>query len=448
MNFPYFPHTDEDIKEMLRVIGVGSIDELFYDIPSVLRLKKDLNLPEPKSELEVKQELFNLASKNYNTDEYACFLGAGAYDHFIPSVVKYIISRSEFYTSYTPYQAEISQGILQVFFEYQTMICELTKMDISNASMYDGATSLVEAIFMAYNTNGRKRILLPKNIHPEYKEVVKTYTKNSNITVEEVNYYNGIIDLEDLNNKCKEDVCCVIIQQPNFFGYIEDVIEIEKIVHKCGAIFITCVDPVSLGILIPPGDYNADIAVGEGQSLGNELNFGGPYLGFFTAKKEFIRKMPGRIVGETVDKKGNLAFTLTLQTREQHIRREKATSNICSNEALCAIASTIYLSILGKEGIKEICNQSLQKSHFLKDKLCENSSFKEKFSSPFFKEFVVESLIPVKELNKKLLQNNIIGGLDLERFFPELKNNMLICVTEKRTEDEINKFVKICQGEG
>ncbi|MFH1824283.1 MAG: aminomethyl-transferring glycine dehydrogenase subunit GcvPA [Candidatus Firestonebacteria bacterium] len=443
MQFPYLPHTDEDIKEMLRIIGVKSIDDLFKDIPETLRLKKNLNLPEAKSELEVRQELHNIASKNCNTDEYISFLGAGAYDHFIPSVVKYLSNRSEFCTSYTPYQAEVSQGILQVFFEYQTMICELTKMDVSNASMYDGSTALVEAVFMAYNTNNKKKVILPRCLHPEYKEVLKTYTKNLEIVIEEVNCTNGIIDLNDLKDKCKDDVGCVIIQQPNFFGCIEDVIEIEKIVHKCGAIFIACVDPISLGILIPPGEYEADIAVGEGQALGNDLNFGGPYLGFFSAKKEFMRNIPGRIIGETVDKEGKRAFTLTLQTREQHIRREKATSNICSNESLCAVASTIYLSLLGKEGIKEVGNQCLQKSHFLKENLCKTSNFKEKFSSPFFKEFVVESSTPINKLNKKLFKNKIIGGIDLGRFFPELKNNMLICVTEKRTEDEMNKFIEV-----
>lgn len=359
MNYPYLPHTEEDIMLMLGSIGVRSLNELFSDIPDSLKLKSELNLPLSASELEVRKELSNLSRKNSNLDDFVSFLGAGAYDHYIPSAVAHIISRSEFYTSYTPYQAEISQGILQVFFEYQTMICELTRMDISNASMYDGATALTEAVLMTSNISSRRQVLLPDNLHPEYKEVVKTYTKNLSLMCKEIRSDNGVINLAHLQELCTDETLCVVIQQPNFFGCIENLREIEKIIHKSGAYFIVSVDPVSLGILVAPGECNADIVTGEGQSLGNNINFGGPYLGFFAVKNDFIRRIPGRIVGETTDKEGKRAFTLTLQTREQHIRREKATSNICSNEALCALASTVYLAILGKRGIKEVATQCL-----------------------------------------------------------------------------------------
>ena len=441
MNFPYLPHTQEDIYKMLDAIGASSVDSLFSDIPEHIRLKKTLNLPPALSELEAKNEMYAIAGQNSNINEYASFLGGGAYDHYIPSVVKHLAGRSEFYTSYTPYQAEISQGILQVFFEYQTMICELTKMDVSNASMYDAATSLAEAVLLAYNMNGRKKVLLPKNVHPEYRDVVKTYTKNLGIEIEEINYKDGVIDLDELKAKCTEDVSAVVIQQPNFFGCIEDVFEVEKIVHLNGSVFIACVDPISLGLLVPPGDYNADIVVGEGQGLGNELCFGGPYLGFFAAKNDFMRKMPGRIIGETVDKDGKRAFTLTLQTREQHIRREKATSNICSNEALCAVSAAIYMACMGKKGVKEVADQCLQKSHFAKEKICRITGYKEKFPAPFFKEFVIETPLALDLINKKLFENKILNIFDLGRYYPELKNNMLVCVTEKRTKDEIERLV-------
>lgn len=441
MNSPYLPHTNEDINSMLETIGKSSVDSLFADIPDQIKLKKGLNIPSANSEIEIKNELYNISKQNYNANDYVSFLGAGAYDHYIPSVVKHLANRSEFYTSYTPYQAEISQGTLQIYFEYQTMICALTKMDVSNASMYDGATSLAEAVLMAHNTNNRKKVILPKNVHPEYREVVKTYVKNTGIEIIETDFKDGIIDIERLKTDITDEVGSVVVQQPNFLGCIENVFEIEKIAHENGAVFIACVDPVSLGILIAPGDYNADIVVGEGQSLGNEMNFGGPYLGFFAAKNAYVRKMPGRIIGETKDKDGKRAFTLTLQTREQHIRREKATSNICSNEALCAISAAIYLSCLGKKGVREIAVQCLQKSHYAKEKICRISGFKEKYSAPFFKEFVVETPFSLDLINKKLFENNILNLLDLGVYYPELKNNLLICVTEKRTKDEIDRLV-------
>ncbi len=358
---PYIPHTEEDKKEMFREIGVKSTEELFKNIPQDLLLKTPLGLPSSLSEMELLKEMRKLSQKNANLNEYVSFLGAGSYDHFIPTVVNHLSERSEFYTSYTPYQPEASQGILQVFYEYQSLICQLFQMDIANASLYEGATALAEAVILAHNFNHRQKVLLSKTIHPEYRQVLKTYIeKTLGLSIVEIDYENGITNLNELKEKISEEISCVVIQNPNFFGCLEKVREIEEITHKFGSLYITSVDPISLGLLIPPGEYNADIAVAEGQSLGNHLNFGGPYLGIFTCKKKFLRKIPGRRVGETTDQKGQRGFTLTLQTREQHIRREKATSNICTNEALNALRATIYLSALGKEGLREVAELCLQ----------------------------------------------------------------------------------------
>ncbi|OGF50799.1 MAG: glycine dehydrogenase (aminomethyl-transferring) [Candidatus Firestonebacteria bacterium RIFOXYA2_FULL_40_8] len=446
MNIPYLPHTDEDIRRMLEVAGVSSLDKLFSDIPDSISYKGRIKLPSKVSEAELRKELSLLSLKNKNADEYVSFLGGGIYDHYIPSVVKHLAGRSEFYTSYTPYQAETSQGLLQIYFEYQTMICELTKMDVSNASMYDGATALAEAALMAYNTNGRKKVLLTGVFSPETIEVVRTYTKNSGITVETVAVVDGVTDLNSLKEKCTEETACVLVQQPNFFGCLEDVFEIEKLTHVCGALFIVSVDPLSLGLVVPPGDYNADIVVGEGQGLGNEMNFGGPLLGFFAAKKEFVRRMPGRIIGETVDKDGKRAFTLTLQTREQHIRREKATSNICSNEALCATSATIYLAWLGREGVREVAKTCASNAHYAAQLITKNPNYKLKFSAPFFKEFVIETNQSTEVINKALLFNKILNLIDLGRYFPDLKDCLLICVTEKRTTQEIEQLAEVLGG--
>ena len=431
MQTPFLPHTDDDIRQMLEVLGVSSVDSLFADIPASILFKGKLLLPTAISEAEIKKELLLLSQKNKDADRFVSFLGGGSYDHYIPSIVKHLAGRSEFYTSYTPYQAEISQGLLQIYFEYQTMICELTNMDVSNASMYDGATALAEAVLMAYNVHGRKKVLICGAMNPETIQVLKTYTHNMDISIEIIPFLDGTTELSLLKEKCKEDIACVLVQQPNFFGCLEDVFEIEKITHAAGATFVVSVDPLSLGLIIPPGDYNADIVVGEGQGLGNEMNFGGPLLGFFAAKKEFVRRMPGRIIGETVDKEGKRAFTLTLQTREQHIRREKATSNICSNEALCATMATIYLSWLGREGIREVSSQCAAKAQFAAGLIAKNTNYKLKFSAPFFKEFVIESKKSAAQVNKALLENGILNLIDLGRFFPQLKNNLLVCVTEK-----------------
>ncbi len=392
----YVPNTDQDQKELLKSIGKSSIDELFKGLPKKFQLK----LPKALSEPELLEELKTYSQKNKVNDN---FLGAGSYNHFIPSVIKHITSRSEFYTAYTPYQAEMSQGILQIIYEYQTMLCNLTGMDAANASMYDGATAMAEAALLACRVTKRKEILISQTVHPEYRKVLQTYANGADLTVKELPYDKNS-GLTDYNLPITDYTACVILQQPNFFGCIEQIDKIKK--NK--SLLIVSVDPISLGLLKPPA---ADIVVGEGQSLGNPRNFGGPGLGILAVKKPLVRQIPGRVVGQTVDLDGKRAFTLTLSTREQHIRRERATSNICSNEALCALAACVYLAIMGKQGMKKVAELCLQKANYLKKKLGNQT-----FSAPTFKEFVVKT-------DKKI-------GLDLEKFYPELKGNRLACVTE------------------
>lgn len=443
---PYIPNTKEDQKKMLEEIGLKSINDLFKSIPKNLWLKTEVDLPPSLSEMELISKLRELSKKNVNLDEYVSFLGAGSYDHFIPTLVEYLSNRSEFYTSYTPYQAEASQGTLQAIYEYQSLICQLFKMDVCNASLYEGASALAEAVILAHRVNHRQRILTTKTLHPEYGQVLTTYIKKTlGLSIVEIGYRNGITDVAKLKEKIDEDTSCVVVQNPNFFGCLEEVNQIEEIAHKFGSVYIVSVDPLSLGLLTPPGDYNADLAVGEGQALGNHLNFGGPYLGIFTCKRKFLRKAPGRIVGETTDKKGERGFVLTLQTREQHIRRERATSNICTNQGLNALRAAIYLSSLGEEGLKEIANLCLQKAHYAARKICQIPGFELDFTSPFFKEFSVKCPISSDKINKLLFDNKIIGGLDLEKFYPELRNSLLFCVTEKRTKEEIDKLILMLQ---
>lgn len=444
--FPYIPATDEDEKEMLNSIGLNSLDELFSDIPESIKLKKSLSLPEGLSELELSRYLDRLANKNLSTSELTCFLGAGAYDHYIPALIKHIVSKSEFYTAYTPYQAEISQGTLQCIFEYQSMICELTGLDAANASMYDGATACTEAALMAVDSTRKKKILVSKTVHPETRKVVETYTKFKDIELIEIDMEDGVTDLEKLKSAIDNKTAGVILQNPNFFGIIEDVKEVEKITHDNKALLIMSVDPISLGILKSPGELGADIAVGEGQSLGNNMSFGGPYVGFMATKAKLMRKMPGRIVGQTQDLDGKRGFVLTLQAREQHIRREKATSNICSNEALNALAAAIYLTTMGKKGIKEVAYQSTQKAHYAFNKVTNSGKFKPLFNKPFFKEFAVVSEKEPAIINDELLKNKILGGYSLGKNYASYKNALLFCVTEKRTAQEIDKLVSVMEG--
>jgi len=444
----YIPNTDEDRAQMLAEIGLSDIGELFADIPDEMRLGRTLNLPDSLSEPELAAHMRSLARKNAHCEEKICFLGAGAYDHHIPAIVSYVTSKPEFYTAYTPYQAEISQGMLQAIFEYQTMICNLTGMDVSNASMYDGATALAEAALMAVRYTGRKRVLVSRGVHPEYRDVLRTYAKFNEIEVEEIALSGLKTDVAALAvSMANFDTAAVIVQNPNFFGYIEDLKGISEFAASKKTLSIACVDPISLGLLQPPGKCGVDIVAGDGQPLGNPMSFGGPALGFLAAKQEFLRKMPGRIVGQTTDGEGRRGFVLTLQAREQHIRREKAVSNICSNQALNALAATVYMSVMGPEGLREVADLCLQKSHYALDRLLATGKFEKVSNAPFLKEFTVKALNePVSHINKRLLKHNIIGGLELERAYPELKDYWLVAVTEKRTKQEIDEMVRIAAG--
>jgi len=443
----YIPATDGDREQMLSSLGFKNIDELFTAIPSELKFKGRLDLPESMSEMELTAHMKAVAAKNEDSCDCACFLGAGAYDHFIPSIVKHVISRSEFYTSYTPYQPEISQGMLQAIFEYQTMICQMTGLDVSNASMYDGATALAEAAFMAVHSTGRNMVAVSAGVHPEYREVLKTYARFNGVEVVEIGLSNCKTDMGKMQESLGDTCAAVIIQSPNFFGAIEDLNCVTELVAKIGALSIACVDPISLALLQSPGECGIDIAVGDGQSLGSPLSFGGPYLGFIAAKKELVRKMPGRIVGQTNDHEGRRGFVLTLQAREQHIRREKAVSNICSNQALNALAAAAYLSAMGREGIREAANLCLQKSHYTYDMLIATGKFEKINGAPFFKEFAVRALNePVSSINKRLLKSRIIGGLELGQYYPDKKDCWLVAVTEKRTKQEIDLLVKLAAG--
>ena len=428
----YVSNTEEQRKEMLEVVGAETILDLFHDIPKSLILKEKLRIPSALSELEVIRLMKSIAAKN-NTGMIS-FLGAGAYNHFTPTIVNHLLLRGEFFTAYTPYQPEISQGMLQAIFEYQTMICNLTGMDVANASMYDNSSALAEAAIMACRIKNKNKILISKAVHPEHMEVVRTYMDANSIELVEIDCRNGKTQLGN-----QKDFAGILVQQPNFFGVIENLNSISSFAHENDALFVASVnEPSSLGILKSPGSYDADIVVGEGHSFGNSISFGGPFVGFMATKKEFVRQIPGRLAGQTVDSEGRRGFVLTLQAREQHIRREKATSNICTNQALCALAVTITLATLGKE-LKNLAIQNLNKSHYAVKKL-EESGIKKVFDAPFYNEFAVE-VDDYKKAKERLVKNNILPGLDLGRFYPEHKNRMLFCVTEMHTKEQIDKLV-------
>ena len=439
----YIPNTKKEQEEMLKSMGLASVDELFADIPQKIKLNRKLNLAKAMSEPELYSYMKALAKKNISSDTHICFMGGGVYDHFIPAVVWQTVGRQEFYTAYTPYQAEMSQGTLQAIFEYQSMICRLTGMDVSNASVYDAGTACAEAMLMAKNITGKTEVIIAGKVNPQYVQVCKTYAKYNgiNITAAPLDTKKGTVSLPDLKNAISDNCAAVIVQSPNFLGLIEELEETGKIVKEKGAMFIVSVDPVSLGILEPPALFGADIVVGEGQALGNPMNFGGPGFGFFTCKTDYMRKMPGRIVGETTDLNGKRGFVLTLQAREQHIRREKATSNICSNQALCSLAATVYMSIMGEEGIKKAASLCAQKSHYMYDRLIQTGKFEPKFRAPFFKEFVLT--YKGKDLNSfknSMIQAGFMPGIDLDS--EGLGSCILIAVTEKRTKEEIDAYVK------
>ena len=443
----YIPNTQDDQQKMLQKIGVRSFDELIANIPQELQFQGELDLPAPLSEFEVHQHLSELASKNKHGDDLVCFLGGGAYDHFIPAVIKHLTSRSEFYTAYTPYQPEVSQGTLQTIYEFQTMICELTGMDVANASVYDGGSALAEAMLLAVGYTKRKTILVSGSVNPNYLEIIKTYSVGREIEIRTVDWSDGITDLTKLKSELNDTVAAVIVQHPNFFGYLEDVHHISELVHQAGALLITSNDPISLAILEPPAVYGADIATGEGQALGNAISFGGPYLGLFATKKELVRLMPGRIVGRTVDKNNKSGFVLTLQTREQHIRREKATSNICTNQGLNALTATIYMALMGKNGLPHIAELCVQKSHYLYEKLLAIPQVEPVFDGPFFKEFVIKinAAKPLSFYLDALISKGFLAGMDLKTFDDRLENILLVAVTEKRTRKELDTFCSALQ---
>ena len=439
---PYIPNTDADRKRMLESIGVAAISDLFERIPGDLVMQRPLDIPGPLSEIEIRSHAAALSKENACLEDYVTFVGAGIYDHYIPSTVGAMIGRSEFYTSYTPYQPEISQGNLQSIFEFQTLACELTGMEVANASMYDAASALAEAALMATSITGRKEWLVSSCVHPAYREVIRTYAWASGCRLVESGRNGILTDFSDASRLATSETACVVVQNPNFFGALESLAEAESLARRHGALFVAACDPISLGLIKPPGDYGADICVAEGQSLGIPMNFGGPLLGIFACKKELVRQMPGRVVGATVDNQGRRGYTLTLQTREQHIRRERATSNICTNEALVALASAVYLTTLGKNGLRQVANLCLQKAHYAMETIANLQGCAIPFDVPFFKEFVVKCDRPVAEINQRLLGKKIIGGFDLGRFYPDLAGHMLICVTEMRTRDEIHALVE------
>ena len=431
---PYIANTDADRAAMLQAIGLPDMDALFADIPAALQVKT-LNLPEGRSEAEVYAHLHHLSHRNAHN--LVCFLGGGFYDHFIPACVDELSSRSEFYTAYTPYQPEASQGTLQAIFEYQSSICRLTDMDVANASLYDGGTALYEAAMMAVRITGRNKILLDSGVNPIYRNMLRCYTSNLAVDFEVIEVVHGQSDRNRLAAALDETVAAVILQNPNFFGAVDDFTDVVTTAHANGALAIMSVYPVSLGLLKTPGTMGADIVTGEGQSLGLHLSFGGPYLGFMATRMEHVRKMPGRLVGETVDMHGRRGFVLTLQAREQHIRREKATSNICSNEALCALRALIYLSWLGKQGFRDLAHLCAQKAEYAKTRLSAIPGVRVKKSSPTFNEFTLELPVDASSVVSRLVDKGIAAGFPLGRYYKGMDNYLLVAVTEKRTREEI-----------
>jgi glycine dehydrogenase subunit 1 len=436
---PYIPHSDADRQAMLAAIGVESIEDLFADVPDDARFPP-LELPPAISELGAKWELGSLAEGNLTATAGNCFLGAGSYRHFVPAVVDAVVSRGEFYTAYTPYQPEISQGTLQAIFEYQTMICDLTGMDVSNASHYDGATSTAEAVIAAIGVHRmrRKKVVISRFVHPEYREVVRTYTQGMGLTI--VGDDDGATDPAELLD---DDTACLVVQYPDFLGRFDDLGRLSQAAHGVGALFVVATDPIALGLLKPPGHFDADIVVGEGQGLGLGLNFGGPYLGFFATRMKYVRRMAGRLVGQTVDADGERGFVLTLATREQHIRRERATSNICTNQGLMALAAAVFMAALGRCGMRQVAELCYHRAHYAANRIDALNGYSVSQDRPFFKEFAVRCPGPVGEINELLLEEwGIIGGYDLGQDYPELGDQMLVCVTEMNPRPAIDHLVE------
>lgn len=440
MKHRYLPMTEQDKQEMLDVIGVSSIDALFEDIPEQVRFKGMYDIKPAKSEAALMKELAQMAAKNKDTASNVSFLGAGVYNHYKPIIVDHVISRSEFYTAYTPYQPEISQGELQAIFEFQTMIAELTGMDLANSSLYDGGTALAEAGMLAAGHTRRKKIIISETVHPEYRDVVRTYADGQSIDVVVAPQKDGVTDMQALEAMIDDTTAAVMVQYPNFFGQVEDIKTIGEVAHANKALFVVSANPLALGILTPPGKLGADITVGDAQPFGIAESFGGPHCGYFAVTKKLMRKVPGRLVGETVDEEGRRGYVLTLQAREQHIRRDKATSNICSNQALLALAASVAMTALGKEGVREMATQNIVKTRYAKEAF-EKAGFEVAYQGAHFNEIVVKANKNITEINKGLIEKGIIGGFDLGRIDDNLQNHALIAVTEIRTKEEIDAFV-------
>lgn len=439
----YISLSDQDKKEMMAVIGITSTRELFETIPKELHVKGKLNIPPRLSEQEI-CDYFNKIALQNRCSEFLSFLGAGAYNHFIPYVVDYLSERGEFLTPYTPYQPEVSQGTLQIIFEFQTLICQLTGMDVANSSLYDGASGAAEAVLMANRITRKPNVLVAKTLHPQYREAINTYIKNIGINAIEIGFSSqGEIDIDELSEKIDGETSAVICQSPNFMGVIENIAKISEVAHAHEALSLVAIaEPLSLGLLEAPGKLEADIVCGEGQSFGLPLNFGGPYLGFMACSKDFIRQMPGRIAGQTSDIEGKRGYVLTLSTREQHIRRERATSNICTNQAWCALRAAIFLETLGKEGLRKLAWHNIQKANYASEKLGSLRGVERKFTGTIFNEFVLSFSKEWIEIERFLKERKIIGGFGLKKYYPELKNSALFCVTEAHKKEDIDTLVE------
>ncbi len=442
----YIPNTREDQEAMLARLGLPSLEALLSPVPENVRFRRPLDLPPALSEPDLKRVLYAMAAKNKNLDTVISFLGAGTYDHVIPSVVPHLQRRSEFVTSYTPYQPEVSQGMLQAIYEFQTMVCQITGLDIANASLYDGSTAVIEAVLLAVGPGGRGEVVVSQGVDPQYRRVLHTYAHTRGFQVKEVPLRDGLTSIEDLNEVVSATTSAVVIQQPNFFGSIENMSAIEPIAHKGKAVFIAAItEPASLGILASPGEYGADIAVGELMSFGNTMSYGGPALGFMASKQKYMRLLPGRLVGQTVEEGGEkqTGYVLTLQTREQHIRRERATSNICTNQSLLAVGATIYMAAIGKQGFRELGELCLQKAHYAYRQITALPGFEPVFNAPFFDEFVIKSPVSTQKLQQHFAQADIIGGYDLSLVYPGMENCLLFCITEARSKEEIDHLVAV-----
>jgi glycine dehydrogenase subunit 1 len=442
----YTPHTSADKERMVRTIGIRSVEELYQHIPRTLRERARIDLPRGLSELAVRRQMANLAAQNANAADWSFFLGGGIYHHFIPTAVDAIISRSEFSTSYTPYQPEVSQGTLQALFEYQTLICQLTGMEVSNAAVYDGASAAAEAALMSrrIQPSSKRRVLIAKSVHPQYRAVISTYLKNlQDVHLEEISFdASGATDIAELVRHLDDQSMCVLVGYPNFFGVIEDLAQIKSVCARVGAQLISVTtEPLALGLIKPPGEFGVDIAVGEGQSLGVPMNLGGPAFGFFACQKKFVRNIPGRLVGETVDTEGRRGFVLTLATREQHIRREKATSNICTSQTLCALGATVFMSLLGKSGIRRLAEINVARAHDAHARLLSKAKLETVFSGPYFNEFVVRAK-NLDEIFGRCAAQKIVPGIKLGQWYPELRDCLLLCVTEMNEDEEIEHLVR------